>query len=231
MHFNKYTHLCKHTNTPFRERASGKNGRLNPLRMDITTEVGSLFDSHPRRKNKARLCDITIVNPCASSNLENGARHPGKNLVDAIEWKKNSYRGSFPSTYCLLPLAMSTCGEVDSDVHALIKKLAIRRVEHRLEIKLQRVPASGGGDGGSMSSAAILVCFTASTFILHASPSLQTGGGACEHPTAPFARLGVCTRASYRGGNMVQGTGRRERSRGRERRREQGQGRERGRER
>ena len=28
---------------------------------------------------------------------------------------------------------MSTCGEVGSDVHALIKELAIRRVEHRSE--------------------------------------------------------------------------------------------------
>ena len=32
-----------------------------------------------------------------------------------------------------LPLAISTCGEVGSDVHALIKDLAIRRVEHRSE--------------------------------------------------------------------------------------------------
>ena len=32
---------------PFRERASGQNGRLNPLHMDVTTEVGALFDSHP----------------------------------------------------------------------------------------------------------------------------------------------------------------------------------------
>ena len=44
-----------------------------------------------------------------------------------------------------------------------------------------------------------------------ASPSLQTGGGACEHPTAPFARPGVCTSASYGGGNRVRGTGRSER--------------------
>ena len=36
-------------------------------------------------------------------------------------------------TYCLLTLAMSTCGEVGSDVHALIKELAIRRAEHRSE--------------------------------------------------------------------------------------------------
>ena len=36
-------------------------------------------------------------------------------------------------TYSLLPLAMSTCGDVGSDVHALIKELAIRRVQHRSE--------------------------------------------------------------------------------------------------
>ena len=33
---------------PFRQRASGQNGRLNPLRMGITTEAGALFDNHPR---------------------------------------------------------------------------------------------------------------------------------------------------------------------------------------
>ena len=48
---------------PFRQRASEQNGRLNPLRMDITTEAGALFDYHPRLKNKALLLDITIVNP------------------------------------------------------------------------------------------------------------------------------------------------------------------------
>ena len=117
----------------FRERASGQNGRLNLLRMDITTETGALFDNHPRLKNKARLLDITIDNPCAGSNLENAARHVGKHLADAVERKKNKYRGSFPATYSLLPLAMSTCGEVGSDVHVLIKELAIRRVEHRSE--------------------------------------------------------------------------------------------------
>ena len=37
---------------PFRERASGENSRLNPLRMDITTEAGALFNNHPRLKNK-----------------------------------------------------------------------------------------------------------------------------------------------------------------------------------
>ena len=118
---------------PFRQRASEQNGRLNPLRMDITTGAGALFDNHPRLRNKALLLDITIVNPCAGSNLGNAARHVEQNLADAVERKKNKYRGSFPATHSLLPLAMSTCGDVGSDVHALIKELAIRRVEHRSE--------------------------------------------------------------------------------------------------
>ena len=91
----------------FRQRARGQNGRLNPLRMDITTEAGALFDNHPRLKNKALLLDITIVNPCAGSNLGNTARHVGKHFAHAVERKKNKYRGSFPATSSLLPLAMS----------------------------------------------------------------------------------------------------------------------------
>ena len=39
-----------------------------------------------------------------------------------------------------------------------------------------------------MSSTAMIFCFTASTFIPQASPSLQTRGGAREYPTAPFAK-------------------------------------------
>ena len=118
---------------PFRERASWQSGRLNPLRKDITTEAGALFDNHPRLKNKALLLDITIVNPCAGSNMGNAARHVGKILGDAVDSKKNKYRGSFPATSSLLLLAMSTCDEVGSDVHALIKELATRRVEDRPE--------------------------------------------------------------------------------------------------
>ena len=61
------------------------------------------------------------------------ACHAGKYLADAIERKKNKYRGSFSAIYYLHHLAMSTCGEVRPDVHVLIKELAIRRVEHRSE--------------------------------------------------------------------------------------------------
>ena len=182
---------------PFRERASRQNGRLNPLRMDITTEAEALFDSHPRLKNKALLLDITIVNPCAGSNMGNAAGHVGKHLADAVERKKNKYPRSFPATYSLLPLAMSTCGEVGSDVHALIKELAIGRVEHRSETHSNESQHLAKGTEEAHASAPIPFCFKVGTFIPHVSPSLQTGGGACEHPTAPFARPGVCTSASY----------------------------------
>ena len=103
--------------------------------MGIMTEAGALFDNHPRLRNKAILLDIIIVNPCAGANLGNAARHVGKHLAYTVERKRSKYQGSFPPTYFFLLLAMSTCGEVGSDVHALIKELAIRRVEHRSETR------------------------------------------------------------------------------------------------
>ena len=127
---NKIQFIVEHT-WPFRERASGQNGRLNPLRMGITTEGGVLFDSHLRHKNKALQLDITTVNPSASSNLEHTARYTGKNLANAVKRKKNKYRGSFPTAYFFLPFAMSTCCKADSDMHVLIKELVIKWVEHR----------------------------------------------------------------------------------------------------
>ena len=45
----------------------------------------------------------------------------------------NGCQQEIPATYSLLPLAMLTCGDVGSDVHALIKELAIRWIQHRSE--------------------------------------------------------------------------------------------------
>ena len=176
--------------------------------MDPTTEAGALFDNHPRLKNKALLLDITIVNPCADSNLGNTTHHVEKRLADAVERKKNKRRSSFPATYSLLPLAMLTCGEVGSDVHALIKELAIRRVEHRSETHSNESQHLAEGTEVARLRRRFSSCFTADPLIPHAPPSLQTGGGTCEHPAAPFASSGVCTSASYRGGGRVRGTGR-----------------------
>ena len=74
---------------PFQERVSGENDRLDPSRMGITTEAGVLFNNHPRRKNKALLLDISIVNLYASSNLENTVHHVGKHLANVVERKRN----------------------------------------------------------------------------------------------------------------------------------------------
>ena len=79
---------------------------------------------------------------------------------------------------------MSPCGEVGSDVYALTKELTDSA---QVGATLRRVQASGGGDGSSTSSAAILYCLTVGTYILHASSSLHTGSGAYGHPTALFA--------------------------------------------
>ena len=53
--------------------------------------------------------------------------------AEAVEGKKNKYRGSFPAMFSLLPLVMS-CGEAGSEVYTLMKELAIKRAEHRSEI-------------------------------------------------------------------------------------------------
>ena len=119
---------------PFHERASGQNGRLNRLGMDITMEVGALLSNHPRRKNKALLPELpssTLV-PAIIWRIIHATQK--KHLATAIKLKKNKYRGSFPATYSLLPLAISSSGEADSDVRTLIKEPAIRQLDHTSEI-------------------------------------------------------------------------------------------------
>ena len=59
---------------PFQQRGAGQQVGHNPLRMDLTTEAGALFDSDTQHKDKSLLLDLTIVNPCVSTNLENAAR-------------------------------------------------------------------------------------------------------------------------------------------------------------
>ena len=140
-----------------------------------TTEVGALFDNHPRLKNKALLLDITTANLCAGSNLGNAARHVGKHLADAVEQKKNKYRGSFPDTYSLLPLAISTCGEVGSDVYALIKEFAIRWVEHRSETHYDESQHLAEGTEVARLRRRFSFCFTANTLSARVTISANRG--------------------------------------------------------
>ena len=79
------------------------------------------------------LLDIIIVkslNQLQSGECSTPCR---KTCANAVERKKNKYRGSFPVIYFLLRFVMSMYGEVGSKVHALIKEIAIRKVKHRSE--------------------------------------------------------------------------------------------------
>lgn len=73
-----------------------------------------------------------IAIPCNSTNLESAALQTGKHLAGAVEWKKNKYRGSFPTTHSLFPLAMLACGELGPKVRVVIKELA-----YYLELQLK----------------------------------------------------------------------------------------------
>ena len=81
---------------PDRERDSGRKGSLNSLRIVITTQAGTLVDSHSRRKDKVILLGITIFNLCSESNLENAAGNAGKQASDTIERKRISIGVRYP---------------------------------------------------------------------------------------------------------------------------------------
>lgn len=66
----------------------------------MAAKVGAFFGGNRRHKDKALLLDLIKVNPCVSTNLANAARHRRRSRAE--------YRGSFPFTYPLLHLAMST---------------------------------------------------------------------------------------------------------------------------
>ena len=96
-------------------------------------------------------------------------------------------------------------------VDGVVKKFCVtftQSVPLRVGVKLEEIDEDERVEnwpfrelvGSLMWLSISLFCFTAGTLIPHASPSLQTGGGACEHPTVPFARPGVGTSAPYRGG-------------------------------
>ena len=183
--------------------------------INTQTRTHTHTHNHPRLKNKALLLDITIVNPCAGSNLGNAARHVGKHLADAVERKKNKYRGSFPATYSLLPLAMSTCGDVGSDVHALIKELAIRRVQHR--------SATYSNESQHLAEGTEVARLRRRfSFILQQALSFRTRHHLCRQGVAlartrrPHSQGPASVQAHYRGDNRIRGAGRSERSRGRD---------------
>lgn len=74
----------------------------------------------PHIRGNALLLDLTIVNPCVFSNLENATPQTGKRLTDTNEGKKNTCLGLVPATYSLFSLAVSTSGDLGQNMLALI---------------------------------------------------------------------------------------------------------------
>ena len=133
-----------------------------------------------------------IVNPCASSNLDNAARHAANHLADSID-RKNKYQDSFSVAYSV---AISTRGEAGPDTQAPSKESAVRRANNwkirsdqtwfliaRLRRRLFR--------------------FKTGPVIPHSSSSLQTGGDAYMQPATPDARPGACASMLCRGENQA----------------------------
>ena len=75
---------------------------------------------------------------------------------------------------------MSTCNEASPGVHAVVKRARYQAGGHITTspcvLRRGRTSHVFGGD--------FLPCFTADTFIPHATSSLQTGSDACRHPNS-----------------------------------------------
>ena len=107
---------------------------------------------------------------------------------------------------------MSTCGKVGLDVHAVIKELAIRRVEHRSEIHSNESQHLAEGTEEVVRLRRRFSSFYSKHFhSARVTISADRGWRLRAPDRAPFARLGICTRESYGGDNRVRGTGRSER--------------------
>ena len=102
-------------------------------------------------------------------------------------------------------------------MHAPIKELAIRWVEHRSGLHSNEPRHLAEATEVAFLRGHLSFCLTAGTYIPHATSPLQTGGGARRHPTARFTRPDACACTLNRGGKQVRGTGRSQRERGKER--------------
>ena len=130
--------------------------------------------------------------------------------------RKTIIGGSFPATYSLLPLAMSTSGEVGPDVHALIKELAIRRAKNSSEVHSEEPRRLAEGT----EIAHLRLRFS---FVLQQALSFRTRHHICSHGVAltyshrvrsqdTTSRMKICTdrnRAQGREGGDAKGTGER----------------------
>ena len=93
---------------------------------------------------------------------------------------------------------MSTCGEAGSDVHALIVRLAIRRIEHMSEIHSNE--SQHLAKGTEVARIRLLSFVLQQELSFHAHDIISADrSGAYGHTAAPFVRPGACARALHQG--------------------------------
>ena len=127
------------------------------------------------------------------------------NLTNAIEQTRNKYRVLFFSTYSLLLSAIKGA-KAGSDVYDIIKKPTLARVVQRPEIDSINSQQLAEGAIVLRLQRSFYFYFEASTFIPHASSSLQKASGTCVYPTASFLRPNMFASASYLGCKEIRDT-------------------------
>lgn len=97
--------------------------------MGVTVASSELSCGHEQLEDELLLLDLTVVNSYAPVNSEKEAKRPEAVITaSSIKRKQNKYTNTFPSTYNLLSLAVSTCGTLGSDKQALAKTMAITSI-------------------------------------------------------------------------------------------------------
>ena len=79
--------------------------------MDAVTAQGEFFPMRPNYASVSLMLDITVTNPCGPGLLDKVAEKRGHGLDVAVGRKRDEYEGTFPTSYRLPPLAISTCGD------------------------------------------------------------------------------------------------------------------------
>lgn len=74
--------------TPFRPSDQAER-ESNSLHMDISVWHTELFRRDKQREGKALVLDVTVVNPCVSSNLDKEAKGAASAIEAAVRRKTN----------------------------------------------------------------------------------------------------------------------------------------------
>ena len=152
---------------PFRERASGQNGRLKPLHMDKTQRrehsSTATFDARIRRFYLT-LPSLALA-PAPIWRTQNAMEVSTSPTQSSVRKTRDTACSPLPT-----PSFLSLCRRVVRLAQTCMPSSRSSPSDgYRAKVgnTLQRVPVSGGEHGSSPSSAVFLFCFITGTFIPH----------------------------------------------------------------